>query len=231
MPKITCSRCGETREVVRVRKSKTNLCRKCSSEVKREKSNPLGFKHRIHLTKNGKMVAQYLRVCSCGDEKWVSYIPKPNQECRSCSAKKSAYAMSRNNIKPEGEHTIYKHTCSKCGKVRWLKASPKQRKTSLCGDCSRVAIGKANKRKKECTNQNKDFSEYAQTVRPETATVEVASKQSSGIKKCRKHSKPKKYKTSGKPRKSRTVSKEAIELQRKINKEHREAVKKRKADT
>ena len=98
------------------------------------------------VTKNGKRITQYLRICSTckTDEKWVGYLPPEGTECKICSSRKLGYAMSQRNWKEPHEKKLYKHVCIKCGSVRELKSDPVYNKTNLCGDCSRKATGKAN---------------------------------------------------------------------------------------
>ena len=238
-----CERCDEPREVTRIRKE-TKYCQTCRMAIRREALNVAGWESRPTAV-NGRKMHEYKRVCSCGDEKWVKYIPEPGAQCMKCSSSKLGYAMSQNNIKEESEKVRYKRVCSnpECRKVDYITANPeKYRKTSLCGKCSSSARGKLNKggskKKDKKVIKVKKIKVPIRHFRvcpdcePEVACVEVSSVARSGIRYCIKHKKQ----PSGKdrkqskpyvkkiPSKTKEVSEAAIERVRKINKEHREAV-------
>ena len=87
----------------------------------------------------------YDRTCSkCGDISTVTYKPKGHELCRLCRGKEQAIEMIGKNKKPIEEHKRYVETCSECGITKTIRAP---RKGTLCGDCNRLAIGKANKGK------------------------------------------------------------------------------------
>ncbi len=218
---VNCERCNEPREVTRIRPD-TKYCKPCASLIRREKLNVRNLKWKMVVDKHGKSSAYYLRVCGCGNEKWVSYYPKEGAECCSCAASKVGYTMSQNNIRPKEELKRYERICTGCGATSYLTSDPKKyRSTSLCGDCSRKEIGKANAKPKlfvrHCVSEGCDDIEM------------VSSKANSVGKMCKscRSKLPKKKKANyPKNRKSvkvkNVVSKQAIDRARAINKEHRE---------
>jgi len=239
MTTVYCENCGDSREVVRARKE-VKYCQKCRLSFRRDKANVNKLENRLTKYK-GKSIYEYKRICpDCKNKKWVKYIPKPGTKCGSCSSKDLAKIMSNNNKKPNDTLKRYKHTCSnpECGAVRWLRSSPKYRKTSLCGICSRVKTGKSNKGgSKKYTQEEKDmhkkrFFRICPKCEPEVACVEVSSKKNSGAKHCRKHRElpsGSDRKNAAYPKRRKSVTKEisqkAIEKVREINREHKEAVK------
>jgi len=212
--------------------------------IRREELNVAGWETRPAIVK-GRKIHEYKRVCSCGDEKWVKYIPEPGARCRKCSSAELGYKMSQNNRKSEDEKIKYKRVClnPKCRRVDYLTANPENyRKTSLCGFCSSSARGKANKGGSKKKQKDKEMKKIKKPkarhfrvcpdCEPESACVEVSSAARAGVKYCRKH----KRQPSGRDRKSskpyvkkipsktKEISEDAINRVRDINREHRKAV-------
>jgi len=224
---VECPQCSTQREVTRDRGT---VCRTCAIQNRRDALNTRGLPHKIHTDKDGKKVSMYLRVCKCGDENWVGYIPKENQECRKCSASKLGYAMSQNNRKPDDEKKTYEHNCTGCGKVRHLNSNPDKRKTTLCIDCSRGT--------KKVTDKKRYFATCPDCP-PETATREISQSSFSQYgsdtrcRSCAVKAKPKVYRKSAMQTvkqsrslsKNSSVPKEALAKVREINRQHREAQK------
>ena len=215
---VKCPGCPTVRELTRDRGT---LCRTCAIKKRRESINVDNLPHRIYHDPKGKPMSQYLRTCTCGDKKWVNYVPTKDTQCRHCSAKANGYAMSKNNIKDKENHTIYEHICSDCGKIRWLKSNPETRKTTLCGDCSRSATGKANAKIKPKLFVRKCIIEGCDDIQMVASKLNATGKM---CKSCRSKLPKKKKTTYPKNRKSKKgpVSQQAIERARKINAEHRE---------
>jgi len=211
--------------------------------MRREELNVAGWESRPVVGSKRKM-HEYKRICSCGDEKWIKWIAEPGAKCLKCSSRELAYKMGVNNVKEESEKVTYKRVCSnpECKKVDYLSSNPaKYRKTLLCGECSLNVRGKSNKgkSKKKKVEPVKMIKVPVRHFRvcpecePEVACIEVSSAKNAGMKYCVKHKKQ----PSGKdrkqskpyvkkiPSKTKEVSDAAIERVRKINKEHREAVK------
>ncbi len=227
-----CEGCKKPREVTRIRPD-TKYCRTCRMAIRREELNTAKCETRPVFV-NGRIMHEYRRICACGDEKWVRYIPKPGAECRKCSSSKLGKAMAEGNRKKESEKIRYKRTCLDCGKVDMLTANPANyRKTSLCGYCSSKARGKANRKHpvKKIKIPIRHFR-VCPDCEPEVACVEVSSAKNSGVKYCIKHKKQ----PSGKdrkqskpyvkkiPSKTKEVSNVAINRAREMNRQHREAV-------
>jgi len=170
------------------------------------------------VPKKNRLATEYLRVCDCGDEKWVSYKPKPFTQCTSCASKKLGFAMSQNNIKTEDELLRYEHKCTMCDEVRYLKASTKTRKSTLCSTCSR----KYAKKKK---NKDGSIMRFYRICCKCDDVLEVKTAANAKPKYCRKCA----PRASGTDRKqvknykkrTDSVSQLAIDRVRKINKEHK----------
>jgi len=224
---VECPQCSTPREVTRDRGT---VCRTCAIQNRRDALNARDVPHKIHTDENGKKVSMYLRVCKCGDENWVGYIPKENQECRKCSASKLGYAMSQNNRKPDDEKKRYEHKCTGCGTVRYLSSNPDKRKTTLCVDCSRKQIRVTDKKR---------YFTTCPDCPPETATRQISQSSFSQYganvrcRSCAGKAKPKVYrkspmqiaKQSRSLSKNSSIPKEALDKVRDINRKHREAQK------
>jgi len=117
-----CPTCGAIKHY-KAKVSKKNLladCMDCSLE-----------KRTIH--KDGEK-RTYTRVCKCGDIKEVGYKPKGNERCRKCAKKEDAKEMARIRWGKVGR-IRYFYFCPTCPKVSEVTI---KRKTSWCGDCSRL---------------------------------------------------------------------------------------------
>ncbi len=228
-----CERCKKPREVTRIR-TEVKYCRTCSMAIRRKKLNTAKCETRPKLI-SGRIMHEYKRICACGDEKWVTYIPKPGAECRKCSSSRLGKIMAQKNKKPESERIRYKRKCIKCGKTDTLIANPaKHRKTSLCGHCSSSERGKANR--KNPVKETKPLKRYFQycDVCEDTREVSQSSFAQYGFKtNCRKHAKRKKtnkksnmqiIKEAGSKPKSKEISQASIKKIQKINRDHRKAV-------
>jgi len=204
--------------------------------IRREKLNTANCETRPKFI-SGRIMHEYKRICACGDEKWVTYIPKPGAECRKCSSKKSGYKMSQNNRKEESEKVRYKRKCIECGKIDILTADPsKYRRTSLCGFCSSSERGKANRKNQVKTiKPRKRYFAYCDVCDDVRETSQSQFSQYGYNNNCRKHAKRNKTnkksdmqiakEARSKPNsKSKKVSKIAIEKIQKINREHKKAV-------
>ena len=224
-----CERCKEPREVSRIRKGNKH-CRACSLDIIREKINVNNLAHRVIKNPKGRKVSQYLRVCPCGDEKWVGYIPKKNSLCLKCASSKNGYHMSQRNRKEESEKIRYKRICSnpECGKVDYLLANPeKYRTTGLCLSCNGRATGKMNSR----GDEDMRYMRICPECPEDDNTIEVTVKANAGIKLCRKHrkipiGKDRKQVDNYIPRK-RSIKKEstaAIKAAQQLNRAHKEAI-------
>ena len=237
---VKCPNCPTVRELARDRGS---LCRPCAAQKRRDELNTRGLEHRIHIDPNGKTCSQYLRVCECGDSKWVGYIPLEGQECRKCSSSKLGKAMAKNNIKPEHEKVRYAHKCTDCGETRYLAASKKYRKTSLCGTCSSRARGLANKKEEEepvrrfriCHNcgDTKEVKTVSQAKaklcrKCSNSQIDYTARSAKSVATRAKTQKPK----IKKPRKvyAKKVSEQTIEAEKKRNQEHKAAIQEAKKD-
>ncbi len=137
---------------------------------------------------------KYLRVCcDCGDSKEVSYRPKKDTRCSSCSAKFKIAKNGHWNIKAEETKIRYKHTCPDCGDVRY---KPTQHKTELCSKCSSRKNGKAN--------YKEDKMRYFRICSECGDAKQVASQINGGIKLCKQCSNEKrKAESAKKPPKKR----------------------------
>ena len=192
---VPCPTCGKDRDLVRDRKTS---CRSCAAEARRQSLNVDNLEHRIHLNSSGIASSQYLRVCECGDKRWVGYISERGTKCRACAAKSEDGIATRNKKKEVSNLVRYERVCADCGDVKMLKSQLKYRKTMLCGTCSR-------KSKKELIPKK---VVEKKVVKPK---VKIAKKKVIKVKK------------RVLPKKSKTPSKQAIERARKINEEHRTA--------
>jgi len=183
---------------------------------------------------------KYIRTCACGDVKEVGYKPKPNTKCMSCSAKVLGKNMAKSRWAKVKERKTYTYFCPTCPSVRILNA---RRTSSMCGDCSRIY----SKRPKP-TASHFDFKDMKMTImKPakryfrlcidcgdckQVATASAA--KPNYCRKCSDKNKDRKaisakgvatIKKATKPRKKtvkKKVSKEAIEKQIQLNREHRE---------
>jgi len=238
---VKCPNCPTIRELT---KDRGNICRPCAAQKRRDELNTHNFQHRIHTDPKGKTCSQYLRVCPCGDKKWVSYMPDLDTECQKCASSRLGKIMAKNNIKPESEKVRYEHTCSDCGKHRWLLVSPESRKTTLCGTCSAITTGKANKGKErkvrvpirrfricmECgdTKEVKTVSsakaKLCRKCSLEQIDYSARSAKSAATRVVTQKIKPKK------PRKiyAKKVSEQTIKAEKKRNQEHKAAVQEAK---
>ena len=242
---VKCPNCPTVRELARDRGS---LCRPCAAQKRRDELNPHDFQHRIHTDPKGKTCSQYLRVCHCGDSKWVGYMPTIDTECQKCASSRLGKIMAKNNIKPESEKVRYEHICSECDSHRWLLVSPESRKTSLCGTCSTKANGKANKGKErkvrvpirrfricmECgdTKEVKTVSQTKAKLCRKCSNLQMdytaRSAKSVATRAKTQQTKPKKSKT----RKVyvKKVSEKTIAAEKKRNQEHKAAIQEAKKD-
>lgn len=207
------------------------------------------MKSRTYRDKNDILRYEYLRVCSCGDEKWVHYKPKEDTLCGVCSSKQLGFAMSQNNRKEEKDKIVYTRVCEDCDDVRTdLKAKPNE--PQLCTDCSkkrtgvgasnedfaasRITITKANGKAKTmwlrtCANKECGESAYI-TFKPVDGQVcqncarRVSHSMKDKIVKRPKGNKPRTKPNKPRKRTVKKVSNEAIEKAKEINREHREAI-------
>ena len=233
---VICERCEEPREVARIRKG-TKYCRTCAIDIRREKVNALDLPHKIVINPKGKKVSMYLRTCSCGDTKWVGFVPKEGALCRKCSSAKNGYDMSQRNRKEESEKIRYKRICSnpKCGKVDYLLANPeKYRSTSLCRACNGRVTGKMNSK----GDDDMRYMRICPECPEENNTIEVTVKANAGIKLCKKHrrvpvGKDRKQTENYTPRKKsvKKASVEAIKAAQKLNREHKKFVEEKDKKT
>jgi len=156
------------------------------------------------ITRDGRRITLYNRVCTCGDSTWVTYKPKEGAICRVCRGKNQAEEMRGKNTKGKEDLVRYDNFCPDCFRS-WVTIAKRQ--TPYCGDCNRIRIGKANKKTKffkDGTPKPRHFR-ICPDCPEESNTVEVASKENSGVKHCRHHrvivktkdKKPKDYKPIG----------------------------------
>ena len=220
--KVICPSCHETREV-KWKPKKGTVCLSCRK--KSRQINPVGER------------TKYTRICKCGDVATVGYKPKGTEMCRQCRGKIQAKDMCGKNVKREEDKKRYTHICAMCPSVR---VTVDKRKSNLCLDCSR----KHARRKKPYIHF--DFKEmkiktpkrYFSYCTGCDAIREVSQSQFSQYgynTNCRKHQKRTTYKKSinqvvkQSKSKDKKVSKEAIEKQIQINREHKEAQKTRES--
>jgi len=200
-------------------------------------------------SENGVSRYEYLRVCSCGDEKWVRYKPKADTLCSECSSKQLGFAMSQNNRKEGKDKVVYTRTCEDCEDIRTdLKAKPAE--PQLCSTCSkkrtgvgasseefapaRITMTKANGKAKTmwlrtCANKECGESAYVSFKPMKGQICQDCARRVSHSMKGKIVKRPKGNKPRTKPNKPRkrtvkNVSSEAIEKAREINREHREAI-------
>ncbi len=241
---VKCPNCPTVRELTR---NRGDLCRPCAAQKRRDALNTNNIPHRLYKDPKGKTCSQYLRVCPCGDKKWVGYMPDLNTECQKCASSRLGKIMAKNNIKAEGEHVRYEHICSNCKKHRWLLVSPESRKTTLCKMCSATTTGKANKGKErkvrapvrrfrichECgdTKEVKTVSETKAKLcrKCSLATIDYSARsaKSAATRVITQKTRPK-PKPKPKPKKEKKISQRVIDRERKINKEHKTAIQEAK---
>ncbi len=190
--KVPCPQCGTIRELNRDRGA---LCRKCAIANRRAELNPRGLDHKIVKNKGGRSVSMYLRVCSCGDKKWVGYIPREGQECQKCSSSKLGYAMSQNNIKED--------------LIRHFRICPHCPEDDNTIQVQREALGGIRPCRKHKYVDNPEALKVKEAKR-------VATKKA--------NAKPYKKKPRKKAVK-KAVSKKAIEKARQMNREHKASLK------
>ena len=125
---VKCRQCGDERELTRDR---GKLCRKCTTENNRSRN----------WTPEG-----YLQSCIDCNKQWLTKSDTKATRCVKCSGTKLGFEMSQSNRKEEHEKKTYSITCSACNETRQITSNPRNRKTNLCGVCSRRATGISNKK-------------------------------------------------------------------------------------
>lgn len=145
---------------------------------------------------------RYKRVCAdCGDIKEVGNKPKKGRLCLSCSAKKKEPIVK---FRTYAKRKTFIYFCANCSDVRYTDSGSK-RKTCYCADCSR----KLAKKKKYKIFYDLINMRYVNTKPP--------------AKEKRVYKAKPKVKKVSKPKVKKSVSKEAIEKIREINRQYRES--------
>lgn len=226
---VSCPQCNEPREVTRDR---GKLCRTCTTNNSRSRNwTPLGYK----------------QSCIDCNKVWLTKADTKAERCVNCSGLKLGREMAKNNIKEESEKVRYKVVCSSCGVKRLITTNPTRRKTDLCGKCSRSYTGKSNKKHKESIEKEVELTvkqklnslmkrtgklfRYCPSCPSDSNTIEVSTKEESGIKYCNEHkpNKPKTYsKTKVQKKKEKYYPSQAIEKIREQNRKHKESVENNK---
>ena len=156
----------------------------------------------------------FWRVCEeCGDRKKVMTKNLTKAKlCKKCSAKKLGKAMAENNrIYPKGtwKPKTYTVVCPTCHETREITRNPKFNKTNNCITCAKTLSGLARRGK---VRKKPEFKIK------KVAEPKLCKKKKVVAKKIKKINHT-----------QRKVSKEAIEKQIKINREHKKAVQEQKS--
>ena len=173
------------------------------------------------------MSSLYTRTCvSCGEKSTVSYKPTGKERCGSCAKREDTPAMARKRYENVAKIT-YTYFCPRCPIVVVRVAT---KKTNFCQDCNR------RKKPKSKFVWSYDTMRYFK-ICVKCGDCEKSTKRESGwADGCHVCDKPKRVKKPKSVKKQKKVQQkkydqEAIMLQRKLNKVHREAEAKPKLIT
>jgi len=222
MESMTCSGCGERRDVVRARKGE-NYCVRCSSEKRkrpnkctqcgtsRHSSSPVGL-CRDCYDSNRKVREEELRTTcvDCGKTRTLKskYYAQKKNRCSSCAAKERA----KHTPMPTSNRKIVDTVNGMPVTIRGTNANGRSRTLFLrvCTKC--------------------DDSAYISCKPNDPATVlcnscsRGAGSHRKDTKVKKKHSYPKVRKKVARPNKNKIVSEQAINRARKLNAEHKETI-------